>query len=80
MQGPLEDGGVLFIWRISDGEVMQMLPIIQDFEGHGEELNQLAISNDGIFVLSASRDRMVKVWMEFKEYMDFQEIIQEMDG
>ncbi|MFW9896206.1 MAG: WD40 repeat domain-containing protein [Candidatus Thorarchaeota archaeon] len=57
-----------------------MLPIIQDFEGHGEELNQLAISNDGIFVLSASRDRMVKVWMEFKEYMDFQEIIQEMDG
>ena len=79
LQGPsLEDGGMLFIWRLSDGEIVQTLPIIQDFHEYYEELNHLAISNDGVFVLSASRERMVKVWMEFMEYIVFQEIIQEL--
>ena len=79
LQGPsLEDGGMLFIWRLSDGEIVQTLPIIQDFHGYYEELNHLAISNDGVFILSASRERMVKVWMEFMEYMDFEEAIQEL--
>ncbi len=79
LQGPsLKDGGKLFIWKLANGKVIQTLPIIQDFSGNYEELNQLAISNDGVFVLSASRERMVKVWMEFTEYMDFQEIIHEM--
>lgn len=68
---------MLSISRLSDGKIIQTLPITQDFSGHYEELNQLAISNDGVFILSASRDKMVKVWMEFIEYMDFQEIIQE---
>lgn len=78
LQGPsLEDGGMLSIWKLSDGEIIQTLPIIQDFHGYYEELNHLAISNDGVFILSASRERMVKVWMEFMEYMDFQEAIQD---
>ena len=71
-----EDGGLLAVWRLSDGEIIQALPIFQNSVGHSEELNQVTISNDGQLVFSASRDRMVKVWMEFKEYMDFQELIQ----
>ncbi|MFW9939424.1 MAG: WD40 repeat domain-containing protein [Candidatus Thorarchaeota archaeon] len=79
LQGPsLEDGGMLVTWRISDGEVIQSLPIIQDFRGYEEELNHLTISYDGVFVLSSSRERMVKVWMEFIEYMDFLEEIQKL--
>ncbi|MCP6719662.1 MAG: WD40 repeat domain-containing protein, partial [Patescibacteria group bacterium] len=76
LQASLKDGGKLCIWKLSNGEIIQTLPIVQDFSGHYEELNQLAISYDGLFILSASRDRMVKVWMEFMEYMDFQERIQ----
>ncbi|GAH01848.1 unnamed protein product, partial [marine sediment metagenome] len=79
LQGPSpEDDGILFTWRLSDGEVIQSLPIIQDFHGHWEELNHLAISKDGIFALSSSRERMVKIWMEFMEYMDFLEAIEEL--
>jgi len=40
--------------------------------GYYQELNHLTISKDGIFVLSESRDIMVKVGMEFKVYMEFQ--------
>ncbi|KKL27168.1 hypothetical protein LCGC14_2387900 [marine sediment metagenome] len=76
LQSSLEDRGNLCIWKLSDGKVIQTLPIMQDFGGQYEELNQLAISNDGLFILSASRDRTVKVWMEFMEYMDFKERIQ----
>lgn len=79
LQGPsLEDGGMLFIWRFSDGEIIQSLPITQDFHGYYEELNHLAISNDGVFILSASRERMVKVWMGFMEYMVFEKAIQKL--
>ena len=79
LQGPaLEDGGMLSIWRLSDGRIIQTLPITQDFRGYYEELNSITASNDSVFILSASRERMVKVWMEFIEYMDFQEIIQDL--
>lgn len=74
----LEDGGRLFIYRISDGEIVQTLPIIQDFHGDREELNILTISNDGVFILSSSRERNVKVWMKFMEYMKFQEMIEDL--
>ncbi len=77
LQGSLKDGGKLCIWKLSNGKCIQALPIKQDFAGAYEELNQIAISSDGLFVFSASRDRMVKVWMEFIEYMDFQEFIQD---
>ncbi len=80
LQGSLEGGGMLSIWKLSDGDIIQELPIKQDFSGYYEELNNLAISNDGVFVLSASRERMVKVWMEFKEYVDFQEMIKDIDA
>jgi len=69
---------MLFIWKFSNGEIIQSLPIIQHFHGYYEELNHLAISNDSVFMLSASRERIVKVWMEFMGYIEFQEIIQEL--
>ena len=72
-----EQGGVLIIWRLSDGKTIQTLPIVQEFRGGSEELNQLTISIDSLFVLSGSRNRMVKVWMEFIEYVAFLEIMQD---
>lgn len=52
---------------------------MQTFHGPHEELNQLTISSDGVFILSASRERMVKVWMEFMEYLEHEERIRELD-
>ena len=79
LQGkPLKGGSKLIMWNFSNGEIIQTLPVSQWFPGYYEELNQLTISDDGIFILSASLDRMINVWMEFIEYMDFQEIIQKM--
>ena len=66
----LRDGGLLKIWRLSDGELIQTLPIKQNFSGYYEELANIAISNNGYFILSASQERMVKVWMLFKYYIE----------
>jgi len=66
----LKDGGLLKIWRLSDGELIQTLPIRQNFSGYYEELTNIAISNNGRFILSASQERMVKVWMLFRNYIE----------
>ncbi|MFX1506811.1 MAG: WD40 repeat domain-containing protein [Promethearchaeota archaeon] len=78
LQRSLEEGGILSSSRLSDGEALQYLPIKQDFPGHYEELNNLAVSKDGVFILSASRERMVKVWMEFTQYLEFQVIMEDL--
>lgn len=58
------------VWDLKNGQLK-----IQKSHGSYQELNHLAISNDGVFVLSASRDKKVIVWMEFIEYIEFQERI-----
>jgi len=68
LQGDLQKGGLLKIWRVSDGTVVQTLPIHQGFPGYCEELNEVAISRDGAFIITASRERMVKVWVEFSYF------------
>jgi WD40 repeat protein len=35
---------------------------VKEFKGHGDWINALAFSGDGLYVASASRDRTVKVW------------------
>ena len=70
LQGDLKEGGLLKIWRVADGNVVQTLPIKQDFPGYYEELNDITISRDGEFIIAASRERMVKVWIDFLYYLD----------
>ena len=64
-----KDGGLLKIWRISDGKLIQALPIKQNFHGYYEELNKITISDDGNFIVLASCERMVKVWTRFLPYL-----------
>ncbi|MFW9773072.1 MAG: hypothetical protein ACFFEO_13035 [Candidatus Thorarchaeota archaeon] len=57
-------------WALKNGSLVQTLPIHQTFHGYCEELNTIAISNNGLFIVSASRERMVKVWMEFNAFLE----------
>lgn len=51
LQGPLQEGGILSIWRIADGEYIHAVPIQQHFHGYCQELNTLTISQDGVFIV-----------------------------
>ena len=73
LQGPLQEGGALSTWRIEDGEFVHAVPIRQHFGGYCQELNTLTISQDGVFIIGAARARMVKVWMDFRSYMEIEE-------
>lgn len=61
LQGPPQEGGFLCTWRIADGALVHEVPIKQHFEGYCQELNNITISQDGVYIIGAARDRMVKV-------------------
>lgn len=77
LQGDEQEGGLLKIWKVSDGSLIQTLPIKQNFRGYCEELNEVAISRDGDFIIAASRDRMVKVWVDFLRVLGRVDLYQE---
>ena len=69
-QTPKEEKmGYLTVWRFSDGKLVQKLPIVQDYIF--EELRLLTISIDGVFVIATAQNTIVKLWVEFLEYMEF---------
>ncbi len=59
--------------RIADGVLVHEIPIKQHFRGYYQELNSITISQDGVFIIGAARDRMVEVWMDFLAYMELEE-------
>ena len=59
--------------RIADGVLMKSVPIQQHFEGYCQELNTITLSQDSVFIIGASRDRIVKVWMDFLAYIELKE-------
>ncbi|MFX1478492.1 MAG: WD40 repeat domain-containing protein [Promethearchaeota archaeon] len=73
LQGPLQEGGRLSIWRIADGEMVHSQPFHQHFQGYCQELNTLTTSKVGLFIVGTARDLMVKVWMNFLSYMELEE-------
>ena len=72
LQGPLEEGGKLSMWRVADGKLIHTIPIHLGFRRYSEELNMITISKDGVFIVGAARDRIVKVWMDFLTYVELE--------
>ncbi|KKM69679.1 hypothetical protein LCGC14_1448400 [marine sediment metagenome] len=48
------------------------MPIREGFSALSQELNIITISQDGVFIVGAGRDRIVKVWMDFLTYVKFE--------
>jgi WD40 repeat protein len=67
--------GIIKTWRMSrDGALKDGVP----FAGHSEEISSIAISPDGRFALSGSRDKSARYWQinsgkEFEAYADFED-------
>jgi len=79
-QGALEEGGLLKIWDTSIEELIQTLPIKQDFPGYEEEINEIAISPNGNVIVTACRDRMVIIWVSFETYLKYIEVEEHYEG
>ena len=79
-QGSLEEGGLLKIWNISNGELVQTLSIKQDFPGYEEELNEIEISPNGNIIAATCRDRMVIIWVSFETYLEYIEVEEHYEG
>ena len=60
----------LTVWRLSDGELVQSLPLLQEYEESSDPLLHLAMSPHGFFIIGAFQPKKVKIWMEFIEFMD----------
>ncbi len=74
LQGPLEEGGALSMWRVSDGKLIYTIPIREGFKAYSQKLNMITLSQDGVFIVGAARDRIVKVWMDFLTYVELEEV------
>ena len=70
LQGPLKEGGRLSMWRVSDGKLIHTIPIKQGFRGYFQELKNMAISQNGVFIVGAARDRTVRLWVDFLTYIE----------
>jgi len=76
LQGqPLEKGGNLSMWRTSDGKLIYTLPINQAFKGKLQEITNLSISQNGVFIIGGARDKIVKVWVDFLTYIEAEKVI-----
>ncbi|HDZ19541.1 hypothetical protein LCGC14_1187000 [marine sediment metagenome] len=60
------------MWKAADGKLIHTLPIQEGFRAYSQELNMITISQDGVFIFGAARDRVVKVWMDFLTYMELE--------
>ena len=74
LQGPLEEGGALSMWRVFDGKLIYTIPIREGFKAYSQKLNMITLSQDGVFIVGAARDRIVKVWMDFLTYVELEEV------
>ncbi len=58
------------MWRVSDGKLIHTIPIRQGFRGYLQELKNMAISQNGVFIVGAARDRTVRLWVDFLTYIE----------
>lgn len=65
------------MWRVADGVLIHEVAIEQTYGEYWQELNNLEISQDGVFVVGAAKGRMVSVWMDFLTFMEFEEGLRE---
>ncbi|KKL95433.1 hypothetical protein LCGC14_1854630 [marine sediment metagenome] len=76
LQGqPLEKGGKFSMWRISDGKLIYTLPIKQSFREDFQEMKNLSISQNGVFIVGGARDKLVKLWVDFLTYIEAEKVI-----
>jgi len=61
LQGPLEEGGALSLWRVADGKLIITLPIREGFRTYSQKLNMITISQDGVFIVGAAEKRTKKL-------------------
>ena len=71
LQGqPLEKGGKLSMWRLSDGKLIYTLPIKQGFREYPQEMKNISISQNGVIIVGGARDRTVRLWVDFLTYIE----------